>query len=255
MKLRFAVMMGWIICAGMACAAEVKVTAVMSTARQGEATTSFAADIPKIFASFKTKGAQNGDKLRGVWIADDVGDAAPAKTKIDEKSLTLEGDTEDGDFSLSMPTNGWPRGEYRLEIYVNDKLATTEKFTVGKGKGPAEKEKAAAADEKAVPEKEEAAPEKEAKAGESSDDEHSFKVHNTTKDKIKKLLASEDGKEYRSFDVGRAGIAGGETITLTWDKSTNNSSCEWFIKAVFADGSETKAEKFDFCDEDLELEF
>ena len=91
------------------------------------------------------------------------------------------------------------------------------------------------------------------KAG--AEDEYSFKVHNTTKDKITKLLASENGKEYGSFDVGRAGIAPGETMTLKWDKSTNKSSCNWYIKAVFADGSETESKKFDFCEEDLELEF
>jgi hypothetical protein len=88
-----------------------------------------------------------------------------------------------------------------------------------------------------------------------AEDEYSFKVHNTTKDKITKLLASEDGKEYGSFDVGRAGIPPGETVTLKWDKSTNKSSCNWFIKAVFDDGSETPAKKFEFCEEDLELEF
>lgn len=82
-----------------------------------------------------------------------------------------------------------------------------------------------------------------------------FKVHNTTKDKITKLLASEDGKKYSSFDVGKKGIAPDETMTLVWDEKTETSGCEWFIKAVFADGSETPAKKFDFCEEGLELEF
>ncbi len=92
------------------------------------------------------------------------------------------------------------------------------------------------------------------KAG-AEDEEYSFKVHNTTKDKITKLLASEDGKNYGSFDVGKDGIAPDETVTLKWDKSTNKSNCEWYIKAVFEDGSEAEAKKFDFCEEDLELEF
>jgi|SRR6516225_853889 hypothetical protein len=89
----------------------------------------------------------------------------------------------------------------------------------------------------------------------AGDEEYSFKVHNTTKDKITKLLASEDGEKYGSFDVGSKGIPAGETVTLKWDKSTNDSSCNWYIKAVFDDGSETPAKKFDFCEEDLELEF
>jgi hypothetical protein len=69
--------------------------------------TSFTADTPKLFAIFKTKGIKNGDKVRGVLIAEDVGDAAPANTKVLEKTLTLEEDTDDGDFNFSKPTAGW----------------------------------------------------------------------------------------------------------------------------------------------------
>jgi hypothetical protein len=86
------------------------------------------------------------------------------------------------------------------------------------------------------------------------DDEYSFQVHNTTEEKITKLLASEDGKEFGSFDIGK-GIPAGDTVTLNWDKSTNGKGCKWFLKAVFSDGEESKAKKFDFCEEDLELEF
>jgi hypothetical protein len=89
----------------------------------------------------------------------------------------------------------------------------------------------------------------------AEDEEYTFKVHNTTKDTITKLLASEDGKEWGSFDVGKEGIGPDETVTLKWDKSTNKSDCKWFIKAVFEDGSKTPAKKFDFCEEDLELDF
>jgi len=85
-------------------------------------------------------------------------------------------------------------------------------------------------------------------------EEYSFKVHNTTKETIKKLLASEDGKTFGFFDVGQ-GIKPGEKMTLVWDKSTNDGACEHFFKAVYADGEESEAVKFDFCEEDLELEF
>jgi outer membrane usher protein FimD/PapC len=102
----------------------------MTTGPQDDPTTTFAANTPKLYAMFKTKGAKNGDKIRGVLIAEDVGDVAPANTKILEKMLDLEGDTDDGDFNFTKPTKGWPVGKYRVEIYVNDELATTAKFTI-----------------------------------------------------------------------------------------------------------------------------
>jgi len=84
--------------------------------------------------------------------------------------------------------------------------------------------------------------------------EYSFKVTNKTKNTITKLLASEDGEKYGFFDIGK-GIKPGETMTLVWDKSTDNGKCKQFFKAVYDDGSESDAEEFDFCEKDLELEF
>ncbi|MEY2510536.1 MAG: hypothetical protein QOE26_1299 [Verrucomicrobiota bacterium] len=72
--------------------------------------------------------------------------------------------------------------------------------------------------------------------------------------KITKLLASEDGKTYLDFDIGK-GIDVGQTMTLHWDKSTNKSGCEWYLKAVYADKSVGEAVKFDFCAEDLLISF
>jgi outer membrane usher protein FimD/PapC len=65
-----------------------------------------------------------------VWIADDVGSAAPANTKIDESTLEADQDDYYGAFSLSKPTAGWPVGSYHVDIYLNDKLATTAHFTI-----------------------------------------------------------------------------------------------------------------------------
>jgi hypothetical protein len=84
--------------------------------------------------------------------------------------------------------------------------------------------------------------------------EYSFKVTNKTGVKITKLLASEDGENYGVFDIG-SGIASGKSVTMVWDKSTDDSGCEWYFKAVFADKSESEAVPFDFCEEELELVF
>ena len=111
-------------------AGQVKVEAVMMTEPRGREITAYTADAPKLYATFKTEGLISGDKIRGVWIADDVGETAPPGTKIDEKTLTMEGDTEDGVLSLSKPTKGWPLGKYHLEIFVNNDLAAKLNFAI-----------------------------------------------------------------------------------------------------------------------------
>ena|SRR6185436_4706975 len=84
--------------------------------------------------------------------------------------------------------------------------------------------------------------------------EYKFKVHNNTRQKIKKILVSEDGKKWGFFEIGD-GIAAGATEELVWDKSTDNEDCEQYFKAVFADGEESDPIAFDFCEKDLVLEF
>ena len=229
MKRTLAFLIGMMICASVARGGDVKVKAVMTTGPKDEPTTIFTAETPKVLALFKTKGAQKGDKLRGVWIAED---AAPANTKIDEQTLTLEGDTDDGDFSCTKPNKGWPAGKYHVDIYANDELATTVKFTIEAAK-KTEKESKESAD----------------------DDQYTFKVHNGNVQRITKLLASEDGKDYVKFDIGKDGIDVGETVKVNWDKSTNKSGCKWYIKAVYADKSVGEAVRFDFCEEDLVIDF
>jgi len=88
----------------------------------------------------------------------------------------------------------------------------------------------------------------------ASESEYSFKVHNTTRSTIKKLLVSENGKSWSEFDVGR-GIGPGQSETMVWDSSTNNEGCKQSVKAVYSDGAESEPAKFDFCEKDLELEF
>lgn len=74
-----------------------------------------------------------------------------------------------------------------------------------------------------------------------------FTIKNKTKSKIVKLLAVEKGKSnWGEFDIGD-GIAAGETEKIEWGAHTNNSGCNWYVKAKFADGSSSPAQVFDFC--------
>jgi outer membrane usher protein FimD/PapC len=107
-----------------------KVEAAIAVDKDTKPTDTFSTTVPQLYAFFRSTGTAKDDKLRGVWIAEDVGNAAPANTKIDESTLTADQDNYFGAFSLTKPTAGWPPGKYRVEIYLNDALATTAKFTI-----------------------------------------------------------------------------------------------------------------------------
>ena len=91
-------------------------------------------------------------------------------------------------------------------------------------------------------------------AAKVSAQDYSFKVHNTSKNNITKLMASEDKKNWSGFDIG-TGIAPGKTETIVWSNSTNNQECKQYVKATFDDGTEAEPAKFDFCEKNLEIEF
>ncbi|HKV38208.1 MAG TPA: hypothetical protein VJX67_03265 [Blastocatellia bacterium] len=88
----------------------------------------------------------------------------------------------------------------------------------------------------------------------ANDDSYSFKVHNNSKSTITAILVSEDGETYGKFDIGD-GIPAGATVKLVWDKSTNGESCVQHFKAVFDDDTESTPTKFNFCEENLVIEF
>jgi hypothetical protein len=88
----------------------------------------------------------------------------------------------------------------------------------------------------------------------ADNDQYTFKVKNANVQRITKLLTSEDGKKYLAFDIGK-GIDVGEIVTLNWDKSTNKSGCQWYLKAVYADKSVGEAVQFNFCEEGLIVQF
>lgn len=83
---------------------------------------------------------------------------------------------------------------------------------------------------------------------------YTFKVINKTKHKIVSLVASESGEEAGEFDVG-AGIGPGKSMTLQWDKSTDDSNCEWAFSAVYDDGTYSEPVMINFCEDDLVLVF
>ena len=107
-------------------AGSVKVEVKLAEDKDSKPTTSFDADVPEIFAFFKTTGTKKGDSLRAVWIGEDVHGAAK-NTKINEKSLSAEGEDFFGSFSMTMPTKGWPVGRYRIDFYGSSRYCADSK--------------------------------------------------------------------------------------------------------------------------------
>lgn len=91
-------------------------------------------------------------------------------------------------------------------------------------------------------------------AAQAEEEQYTFKVLNKTNTMITELLVSEDGKTWSKFDLG-GGVAPSAEATMAWDKSTNNQNCKQQVKAHYKDGSQSAASEFDFCEDDLELEF
>ena len=85
-------------------------------------------------------------------------------------------------------------------------------------------------------------------------EEYAFEVHNNSRMTITKILVSEDGENYGFFDIGK-GIKAGQAVELIWDSSTDGEACEQYIKAVYSNGQESEPAVFDFCEEDVVLEF
>ena len=78
-------------------------SAVLAKELTGESTTEFTADIPKIFVRWQGETLKKGDKIRCVWIAEDVGEVAPKNYKIDETSMTANEPRAFGTFTVSRP--------------------------------------------------------------------------------------------------------------------------------------------------------
>jgi hypothetical protein len=91
-------------------------------------TTNFYTDTPKIVCVWAIQSNDASVPIKSVWIAEDVGDVAPPNYQLAEKSIA--GSFEKGNFSINSPTNGFPVGKYRLDIYIGDKLARQIPFTI-----------------------------------------------------------------------------------------------------------------------------
>jgi hypothetical protein len=107
-------------------------SAALAKELTGEPTTTFPPNHPKIYMRWQGEALEKGDKIRSVWIAEDVGDVAPKNYKLDEVSMTANGPRAFGTFTMTKPNKGWPVGKYHVDLYRGDQLVETLKFEIAK---------------------------------------------------------------------------------------------------------------------------
>jgi hypothetical protein len=102
---------------------------VVSDSKGGDEKAVFAPTTLKIYVTAEIADLTKGTKLTGKWIAEKTQVASPDYV-IDTADLTPTPMMNVATFSLSKPNQGWPEGDYRVELLINDKLAETAHFKV-----------------------------------------------------------------------------------------------------------------------------
>lgn len=94
-----------------------------------EAQTAFKSDAPQIVLHAELLDMQQGTKVSADWIAENTNGAAPPNYKIDSAEMTIK-DEDEATFSLSKPTNGWPVGDYRVDLLIDGTKAKSVTFKI-----------------------------------------------------------------------------------------------------------------------------
>lgn len=92
-----------------------------------EVATTLAPKNNEIHAFVTLANPADGTKIRLVWVAVDAGDKKNAELDSSEAELARWQDYVHGQMTLEQ---GWPPGQYRLDVYVNGQLSQSANFTV-----------------------------------------------------------------------------------------------------------------------------
>ncbi|MBE9512929.1 MAG: hypothetical protein IMY77_02590 [Chloroflexi bacterium] len=100
-----------------------------TTMKPIEATNVFTPDTPVICCSVKLSNAPDDTEVKAEWIYVEGETEGMSNYLIDEVSVIAEGTRYLG-FSLPRPDTGWPRGGYKVVLYVDGKEAKSVSFSV-----------------------------------------------------------------------------------------------------------------------------
>lgn len=89
----------------------------------------FNADTPKIFCSFKLSNAPPDTEIKAEWIYIEGEVEGLNNFLIDDWSAITKG-THYISTSMTRPDDGWPRGEYKVALYIDGKEQLSVPFTI-----------------------------------------------------------------------------------------------------------------------------
>lgn len=104
---------------------------VLSDSKGGKAMSTFNPQTAKIFLHAKLVDVPTGSRLKSDWIAVKT-TVAPPNYRIDGAELKVGALMNNVDFSMSRPNAGWPEGDYRVALFIDDKPAGDVKFRIVK---------------------------------------------------------------------------------------------------------------------------
>lgn len=104
---------------------------VLSDSKDGPPKKVFAPNAQRVVLSGKLVDVASGSRIRSVWIAEKTR-VAPPNYQIDANEMRAGGLVNRATFSLTRPNNGWPVGDYRVDLFINGKPAGAVRFSVAK---------------------------------------------------------------------------------------------------------------------------
>ena len=90
-------------------------------------TTVYSPDAPTFYCYFDLKNAPDDTVVKGVWTLVSA-EGYDANSQIDSAEIT--GSDNSYYFSLDRAADSWPVGQYKIDLYINDKLVQTVNFEV-----------------------------------------------------------------------------------------------------------------------------
>jgi hypothetical protein len=120
-----AIILSVLACGGTISTANIS-DAWMSTDADGANRTTVYAQDATFYAQADLRNAPEGTQIQGIWTAVDVQDTEP-----DFVIAEAELETESSVVTFDLSNDGlWPIGTYKIDLYLNDTLATTIDFEV-----------------------------------------------------------------------------------------------------------------------------